>query len=151
MAPSAARLQKVLSPEGSELSQFLRQAEGALSSQRQRSEPCYGTQVLNVKRLVHHHPGARIVVQILLTRPATVLRSFFLFFHVPRKHIISSYLPFFHQNTTENFPSTFPTGGVFQKFIPPKNGGTSSRSSASPHCADEVGVFIYPSESYCFT
>ena len=30
--------------------------------------------------------------------------------------VISS---FFHQNTTENFPSTFPTG-VCQKFIPPK-------------------------------
>ena len=117
MAPSAARLQKVLSPEGSELSQFLPEAQGALSSQRQRSEPCYGTQVLNVKRLVHHHPGARIAVQILLTRPATVL-SFFCFsmFHENICIVISS---FFHQNTTENFPSTFPTG-VCQKFIPPK-------------------------------
>ena len=151
MAPSAARLQKVLSPEGSELSQFLREAQGAPSSQRQRSEPCYGTQVLNVKRLVHHHPGARIVVQILLTRPATVLSSFFGFsmFHENIYIVISS---FFHQNTTE-FPINLPNRRRFSEVYPtkkntPKNGGTSSSSRASPHCADEVGVFIYPSESF---
>ena len=71
-----------------------------------------------MKRLVHHHLGARIVVQILLTRPATVLSSFW-FFHVPRKHIYR-HIFLFPSKHNQNFPSTFPTGGVFQKFIPPK-------------------------------
>ena len=79
---------------------------------------------------------------------------FFLFFHVPRKHIYRYRHIFpFPSKHNRKLPVNRPNRRIFQKFIPPKknspkNGGTSSSSRASPHCADEVGVFIYPSESF---
>ena len=81
--------------------------------------------------------------------------EFFLVFPCSTKTYISSYLPF-SIKTQPEFPINLPNRRRFSEVYPtkkntPKNGGTSSSSRASPHCADEVGVFIYPSESYCFT
>ena len=97
----------------------------------QRSEPCYGTQVLNVKRLVHHHPGARIVVQILLTRPVTVLSWFFVFPCSTKTYIVIS---------SQQAALRYPTKKNTKKNVAPL------LVQGPRHIVLEVG-WIYPSKS----